>query len=110
RAVDGAEDVDRARAARERREQRMVEVVPGFGRDKLQHAVGGVRGHAREEPAERPPVELARAAGQVRDRSRKEEEVDQELHHPLAELRKGLVRLEVEEADQIDEEERAQEA
>ena len=85
--------------------EQVVEVVPRARSEQLQHAVGGVDDHPADEPRERAPVELERPARQQRHPCCEEQEVQDELDHPLRELRERLVRREVEEADQVDEQE-----
>ena len=110
RAVHRSVDVDRARAAGQRRKHRRVEVVAGARAEQLQHAVHAVREEAGAEPAERAPVIPLAAPHEVRDRRDQEEEVQDVLHHPLRELVERLLRLEVEVAEQIHEQERREEA
>jgi hypothetical protein len=50
RAADGAVDVDRRRAAGERREHRLVEVVARLRGEELEDPVDAVRDDARREP------------------------------------------------------------
>ena len=109
RARDLAVDVDRARAAGERREHGRIEVVPRARSEQLQHAVHAVRGEPCREPAERAPVEAFAALHEVRHARGEEEEVQDELHHPLRELVERLLRLEVEEAEQVHQKERGEE-
>src|SRR5581483_6287362 len=61
------------------------------------------------ERGERAPVAALAARSEICDRGAEQEEVQQELHHPLAELRQALLRLDVEEADEVDEQERGEE-
>src|SRR5205823_1063918 len=109
RAVDGAVDVDRARAPGERAEHGAVEVVAGARREQLEDAVAGVHGQAGGEDGKCLPVEAGRAADEVRDAADEQAEVEGELHHPLHELVERLLRIEVEEADQVDEQEGGEE-
>ena len=99
RAVDRAVDVDLARAVRQRLQEERVEVVPRLCHQQLQDPVARVADDPAEEPAECPPVEAHRVAGQVDHSDDQEREVEQPLRDPLAELVEGLCRLEVEEAD-----------
>ena len=110
-ALDRAVDVDLARAAGDRREQRLVEVDPEhLGRAELDDPVGGIRDEAAQEHRERRPVEALRLRrDEVRDPGDEEEEVEQELDHPLGPLGERLLGLEVEEPDQVDEQEGGEE-
>ena len=109
--LDRAVDVDLARAARQRLQPARVEVPPRpLGDQELRDAVGGVRRHPGDERAEGEPVEPNAAARDERDAGDEEEEVEQELHHPLRPLRERLRRLQVEPADQVDEQEGDEEA
>jgi len=110
-ALDRAVDVDLARAARQRLQPARVEVPPRpLGDQELRDAVGGVRRHPGDERAEGEPVEPNAATRDERDAGDEEEEVEQELHHPLRPLRERLRRLQVEPADQVDEQEGDEEA
>ena len=105
-ALDRAVDVDLAGAAGDRREQRLVEVDPEhLGGAELDDPVDGVGDEAGHEDRERRPVEALAPPRQVRDPDDEEAEVEEELEHPLRPLGQRLLRLEVEEADQIDGEE-----
>ena len=109
-ALDRAVDVDLARTAGERLEPAGVEVSARALRDgELGDAVRGVGRDAADECAEREPVELHAAARDQRDAGDEEQEVQEELHHPLCPLRERLGRLEVEPPDQVDEQERDEE-
>src|SRR4029453_8385078 len=109
RTVDGAVDVDLAGAAGDGVQEERVEVAAGLGGQQLQDAVGPVRGDPAEEPRERLPVEVERFAREVDDARDQEAEVEQPLDEALHELVEGLARLQVEEADQVDQQEREQE-
>ena len=109
RAVHGTVDVDLARPARERLEHDGVEVVAGLRREQLQDPVAGVDRDPAQKPRQRAPVEPPRAAREVDHARHEEREVDQPLDDSLAVLVEGLTRLEVEEADQVDEQEGGQE-
>ena len=110
RPLDRAEDVDLARPAGDRLEPRLVEVgARRLGDGELHEPVGAVRRDAADERRERQPVEpepASRDQGHSRDQ---EEEVEDELDHPLRPLRQRLRRLEVEPPDQVHEEEREEE-
>ena len=67
--------------------------------EELQHAVHAVCEQSRCEPAHRAPVEALAAAREERDRAHEEDEVDDELHHPLLVLVERLLRLQVVEAE-----------
>src|SRR5436190_21292867 len=84
----------------------MVQVEPGTRCEELHDAVARVEDEACAEDADRLPVGPLRATREVRDAGDQEEEVDAELEHPLPELRRPLRRVEVEEADEVDEQER----
>ena len=77
--------------------------VPGARREQLENAVDAVRRDSGAEPAEGAPVEAPPPLNEVGHSRREEEEVEDELHHPLRELVDALLRLEVEEAEQVDE-------
>ena len=110
RLADRAPDVQGRRPTRDRVEDERVEIPPAEPRHDLEEAVRRVRREARCEPADRPPVEALRAAREVRDARGEEREVDQELRHPLPVERECLLRLEVEEAGQVHDQERRAEA
>ncbi len=108
--LDRAVDVDLARPAGERLEPARVEVPSGPLRDQeLGDAVQGIGGDTRHERGEREPVEPDAAAGDQRDACDEEQEVEEELHHPLGPLGERLRRLEVEPPDQVDEQEGGEE-
>ena len=110
RAGDLPEDVDAARAARQRAEYAVVEVDAGAdGCAELEDPVDGVRDEAEREPHDRAPVVLLAAPHEIRDRRDDERPVDGELRHPFPELRQPLLRLDVPEAGEIDERERREE-
>ena len=110
RALDRAEDVDPAVAARDRLQPGLVEVRPGrLGDRELEDAVGAVRREAADERRERQPVEPHPAPRDERHARDEEGEVEQELDHPLRPLGERLCRLEVEPPDQVDEEKRCEE-
>src|SRR5262249_59242953 len=104
-AARGAVDVDLARVAGERLDQDGVEVVPRLRGEELEDAVGGIRRDAKAEPGQHPPVDALARVREVVDRCDEEREVKDELADPLPELRQRLRRLEVVEADQINEQE-----
>src|SRR6266540_3795446 len=106
RAADRAVHVDRAGTAGQRREHTVVEVHAGARREQLQHSVDPVRDEPERQRCDGTPVEGQRASREVCDPSRQEEEVQHELHHPLAPLVERLLRLDVEEADEVDHEQR----
>src|SRR5438552_1238190 len=95
--------------AGDRLDQRRIEVATGLRRRELDDPVGGVRGDAEAEPGEHSPVDALAGAEQIVDRGDEEGEVEHELAHPLAELRQSLGRLQVVEADQVDEQEGGEE-
>ena len=110
RALDRAVDVDVARAAGDRRQDRLVEARPRPREHELQEPVRRVDDHAGGEEPERLPVERPARAGEVRDAHDEEQEVDGELRHALPVLRGGDGGVEPEVADEVDEEERDEEA
>src|SRR5439155_8109306 len=87
RTVDRAVDVDRRRAAGQRREHRLVEVAPTLRVGELQEPVGSVAGDPGDEPTERLPVEGLTAAREVGDPGEQKQEVDEKRDDPLPELR-----------------------
>ena len=93
-----------------RLDQERVE-VPGakLGCEELDDAVDSVQRDSTAERRQREPVEPLRAAGEQRHAGDEGPEVEQELHHPLRPLRQRLVGVEVEVADEVDEEERGEE-
>src|SRR3954447_15798756 len=109
RASDRAVHVDRAGATRERCEQHVVEIHTSARRDQLEHAVRAICDEPERESRQRAPVERDRAAGEVRNGCSEEEEMKHELHHPLPPLVERLLRLDVEEPDQIDHEQQREE-
>src|SRR5207237_3560954 len=109
RSPDGAVDVDLARMAGDRLDERRVEVAAGLCREQLEDAVDRVECDAGAEPAEQPPVDALARMSEVVDRGDEEREMEDELAEPLAELRQSLRRLEVVEADQVDEQEEPEE-
>src|SRR5206468_9007555 len=82
---------------------------PAWGGEQPQHAVRAVRNQPEGEGGGRPPVEPERAPREVRDAGGKEEEVQDELDHPPPPLVERLLRLDVEEADQVDHEQEHEE-
>ena len=103
RRADGAPDVDRRRAARDRVQDERIEIVPGHSRGQLEHAVDRVRREPGAKPSDRPPVEALGPPREVRNPCRQEGEVDRELRHSFLEERQRLFRVEVEEPDEVDE-------
>ena len=109
-AVDGAEDVDRGVAARDRLDQQRVEVPDAeLGGEQLHDPVDGVQRDAAAERGERVPVEPLRPPGEQRHPRDEEAEVEDELDHPLRPLRQRLLGVEVEEAGEVEEQERREE-
>ena len=102
RLPDGAPDVDRRRAAGDRVQHERVEVPAAKRRDELEHPVGRIRREPRREPADRAPVEALGATREVGDTGRQEREVDRELRQALLVQRQRLLRLDVEEAAEVD--------
>src|SRR6266511_551998 len=86
----------------------MVEVRACSCRKQLQHAVSTVDDEPDGKRRDRLPVEERGAARQIRDTRAEEEEVKCELHHSLAPLVERLLRLDVEEADEVDQEQRCE--
>ena len=88
-----------------RAQHETVEVVAGDRRAELEDPVDGVRDEAEREPGDRAPVERLAATREIGDRRDHERPVDDELRHPLPELRQPLLRLDVPEAGEVDERE-----
>ena len=110
-ALDRAEDVDLARAARDRLQPGLVEVPAGrLGDRQLGEAVRAVRRDPADEGRERHPVEAQPAARDQRDARDEEQEVEEELDHSLRPLSERFRRLEVEPPDEVDEQEGGEEA
>ena len=109
RAADGAEDVDPGLPRRDRLDEDLVEVRAGLGEHELDDAVDGVQRDAAAERRQRVPVEARRPPAEQRDPGDEEPEVEDELHHPLPPLRERLARVEVVEADEVEEGEREEE-
>ena len=86
RSVDRAVDVDRARAAGQRREDALVEVHATTRREQLEDRVHAVGREAERERGDRTPVKGPRPPRHVRDGGGEEQEVEDELDHPLEPL------------------------
>ena len=93
RAFDRAEDVDLARAARDRLQPRLVEVAARRLRDgELGEAVRAVRRDPADERRQREPVEAKPPSRDQRHARDQEQEVQEELDHALRPLRERLAR------------------
>ena len=107
RAVDRAVDVDLARAAGERLENERVEVV---ARPARRAAAGSRRRALAAIPPrnqrERPPVEARELPREVGDAGDRKPKWSSHLTIPFPNWSSAWPRLEVEEADQVDEQER----
>src|SRR5581483_9898727 len=110
RAVDRAVDVDLARTAGDRREERRVQVAAAPRDEELCDPVERVHRDPPAEPAERPPEVALPAAREPHDRGREEREVDRPLRQALPPLSQRVGVREVEVSDQVHEQERREEA
>ena len=110
RTIDRSVDVDVARAACDRRQDRLVEARARAREKQLQEPVRRVDDHPGGEEAERLPVEDPARAGEVCDTHDEEQEVDGELRHALSVLGGGDRRVEPEVADEVHDEKGHEEA
>ncbi len=110
RPADRAEHVDPGLARRDRLDQDLVEVRPRhLGEGELDDAVAGVEGDPAAEGGQRVPVEPHAPPRDQGNAGHEEAEVQDELHHPLRPLRERLARVEVVEAEQVDDRKRGEE-
>ena len=91
-ALDRAVDVDLARAAVIGESSDWSRLIEHLRRAELDDPVDGVRDEAGHEDGEGRPVEALAAAGEVGQADDEEEEVEDELDHPLRPLRQRLLR------------------
>src|SRR5579862_3306935 len=110
RPLDVPEDVDAARAARQRAQHEIVEVLARADCcAELEDSIDRVRDEAERVPRDRAPEERLAAPHEIGDRGDHERPVDGELGHPFPELCQALLRRNIPVAGEIDEGERREE-
>src|SRR5262249_8722168 len=103
------EDVDPGLTGGDGLEEDRVEVRAGLREHELDDAVRRVERDPATEGCERVPVEARAAAAEQSDAGDEEAEMEDELHHPLGPLRERFARVEVVEADEVEQREREEE-